>query len=163
LLISEGLVVVFLLMRRPSRDLSRSPVDWLLAIAATWGPLLVRPSGDEPIVSPAAAAFVWLVGTFVQVWAKLALGRSFGCIPAHRGLKLEGPYRIVRHPMYAGYLLCHVSFWLLNPSLGNLALFAVCDMLQIPRLLAEERLLGRDPEYQRYRGEVRFRLVPGLF
>ena len=163
LLASEGLVVVFLLARRPSRDLSRSPVDWGLALAATAGPLLIRPSAGAPLVSPAIAAVLWSAGTLVQIWAKLALGRSFGCVPAHRGLRLGGPYRLVRHPMYAGYLLGHVAAILLNPTVGNLALFAACDALLLPRILAEERLLGRDPSYQLYRAEVRSRLVPGVF
>jgi protein-S-isoprenylcysteine O-methyltransferase Ste14 len=163
LLLSEGLVVVFLLARRPSRDLSRAPMDWLLAVGATCGPLLVRPVGGDPLVAPAVAAVLWLTGTFIQLWAKIALGRSFGCVPAHRGIKREGPYCVVRHPMYAGYLLGHIAFWLLNPTVGNLLLLALCDAIQIPRLLAEERLLGRDPGYRQYADKVRYRLVPGLF
>ena len=84
-------------------------------------------------------------------------------MPANRGVKLGGPYRYVRHPMYAGYLLCHVAFLLLNPSPWNLVVYALCDGLQVPRILAEERLLCRDGTYAAYRARVRWRLIPGVF
>jgi len=163
LLVSEGLVILFLLARRTTTEVSHDPADWLLAVAATCGPLLVSPRPGDPLVSPSTAACLWLAGTILQVSAKLALGRSFGCVPAHRGLKRSGPYHFVRHPMYAGYLLSHVAFLLMNPSMGNLAIYAFCDVMQVPRLLREERLLGRDPDYRSYCDEVRWRVVPGLF
>ena len=65
--------------------------------------------------------------------------------------------------MYAGYLLSHVAFLLMNPTPGNLAIYALCDLVQVPRILVEERLLGRDPAYRAYCDEVRWRVVPGLF
>ena len=163
LLISEGLVIVFLLARRTATFVTHDPADWLLAIAATCGPLLVSPRLGVPWVSPAIAGAVWLAGTLLQVSAKLALGRSFGCVAAHRGLKRGGPYQWVRHPMYLGYMLSHIAFLLMNPSLGNLAIYVLCDAVQLPRILREEQLLGKDPDYQTYREQVRWRVVPGLF
>lgn len=163
LLISEGLVIVFLIARRPTAEMSRRPSDWLLAIAATCGPLLVAPGRGAPLAPPAVAACVWLVGTLVQVSAKVALGRSFGCVPAHRGLKRGGPYHFVRHPMYAGYAIGHVAFLLMNPTPGNLAIYALSGALQVRRILVEERLLGRDPAYLAYCGTVRWRMIPGVF
>ena len=103
------------------------------------------------------------MGLIVQVHAKLILGRSFGCVPAHRGLQLSGPYRFVRHPMYAGYLLSHIAFLLVNPTLRNVAAYAFCYALQIPRLLAEERFLAIDPKYREYQANVTSRLIPGIF
>lgn len=163
LLVSEGMVIVFLLARAPTDDVSRNPAAWLLAFAATCGPLLINPGRGEPLVPASWAASVWLAGILIQVAAKFALGRSFGCVAAHRGLKRGGPYRYLRHPMYTGYLLSHVAFWLMNPTLANLAIYALCDLVQVPRILFEERLLGRDPAYRTYCGEVRWRMVPGVF
>lgn len=160
---SEGLVVIFMLLRRRADEISRHPGEWLLAAAATCAPMLVTSGVGNPLISPAVGATVLLMGLLVQMHAKLTLGRSFGCIPANRGLKLSGPYRFVRHPMYAGYLLSHLGFLGLNPTPWNLVLYAFCYALQIPRLLAEERLLERDAHYRDYQATVRYRILPGIF
>jgi protein-S-isoprenylcysteine O-methyltransferase Ste14 len=162
LLPSDGLVLFFLLIRRQPRALSCSAGEWLLALAATCTPLLVSPGG-EPLLPPTVAALLLLVGLIVQVHAKLVLGRSIGCVPANRGIKVAGPYRLVRHPIYAGYLLSHLGFLAINPTPWNAALYAVCIGLQVPRLLREERLLRRDPQYSAYEAAVRYRLIPGVF
>ncbi len=108
-------------------------------------------------------ASLLLMGTILQVHAKLVLGRSFGCVPANRGLKLNGPYRFVRHPMYAGYLLGHIAFLMMNPTAWNWVVYAACYSLQIPRMLTEERLLSEDHRYRAYQSAVTYRLIPGLF
>lgn len=160
---SEGLVVIFLLFRRSTGQISLRWQDWLLALLATLSPMLVQPGVGVALLPPALGATLLVMGTIVQVHAKLTLGRSFGCVPAHRGLQLAGPYRFVRHPMYAGYLLGHVAFLLMNPTLWNMGAYAVCYALQIPRLLAEERLLANDGEYRSYQTSVKYRMIPGIF
>lgn len=163
LLPSEGAVVLFIFLRRETTNITLELKDWLLSFAATVAPLMVVPGTSQPIAPAAVCAGVLLMGIVVQVHAKLTLGRSFGCVPAHRGLQLTGPYQWVRHPMYAGYLLSHAAFLLMNPAAWNLLTYTVCYALQIPRLLAEERWLSNDPRYQAYRAVVRYRLLPGVF
>jgi protein-S-isoprenylcysteine O-methyltransferase Ste14 len=163
LLPSEGLVVLFMLIRRRPTDISQQPGEWLLALAATCAPMLVATGIGHTLVPAVVGVAILMMGMVIQLHAKVTLGRSFGCVPAHRGLKLAGPYRFVRHPMYAGYLLSHLAFLLMNPTLWNLGVYVLCYSLQVPRLWAEERLLSRDPSYQAYRAAVRYRLVPGLF
>jgi len=163
LLPSEGLVVLFILIRRTTRDVSMRPTEWFLAITASVAPLLVIPVAGQQIVPSMVAATFILGGLLVQFHAKIVLGRCFGMVPAHRGLKRSGPYRLVRHPMYAGYLISHVGFLLINPTIWNLSVYAVCYSLQIPRLLAEERILSADPKYVNYSEHVRYRLLPGIF
>ncbi len=163
LLPSEGAVLLFVLLRRTTEQVSKRPLDWALAFAATCAPMLVTVSAGRPLIPPAACAAIIVLGTLVQVHAKLVLGRSFGCVPAHRGLKAEGPYRFVRHPMYAGYMLSHAAFALMNPSAWNIGLYVVCAAIQLPRMLAEERILAGDEAYCRYCAAVRHRLIPGIF
>lgn len=163
LLPSEGLVVFFILIRRTTTDVSLQWGHWLLAFAATASPMLVQTTVGDPLVPAAAGAAGILMGMVIQLHAKLVLGRSMGCVAANRGLKFSGPYRYVRHPMYAGYLLTHFSFLLMNPSLYNLILYLASCALQLNRIGVEERLLERDPLYRDYRAAVPFRLVPPLF
>jgi hypothetical protein len=102
---SEGLVIFFMLVRRRTEKVSHRLWDWALGFGAFCCPLLVWPAADNALVAPIVAAPILLMGMLVQVHAKLVLGRSFGVVAAHRGLKLAGPYRFVRHPMYAGYFV----------------------------------------------------------
>jgi len=163
LLISETAVALFALIRRPTHKLSMELGDWLLAITATSAGLLIIPGVTlVPALAPLGVFFA-VGGNFVQAWAKLVLRRSFGVAPANRGIKLTGPYRYVRHPMYAGYLLVHVGVMILMFSPINMVIYAIGWWAQILRILAEERLLSQDPEYAAYMTTVRWRLIPGVF
>ncbi len=162
-LLSEGLVVLFVLLRRPAREVSLQPAQWCMALLATTAPLCIRTGTDWSVVPLAIGTAMGMFGIAVQVYSKVALGRSFGCVPALRGLKTGGPYRIVRHPIYTGYLITHVSVLLMNPSFWNLAVYLICYSVQIPRMHAEEQLLNRDPCYAEYLTAVRYRLIPGIY
>jgi protein-S-isoprenylcysteine O-methyltransferase Ste14 len=162
-LFSEGLVLALLMIRRKSDSMSSRPPEWMFAFFATAAPLLVRPGGGHPLIPDQVGAFLLLGGMFIQLSAKLVLRRSFGIIPANRGVKVEGPYRFVRHPMYLGYLCVHIGFLLMSPNAWNFCLYFLSEVGQVIRLLAEERLLLQDPTYQDYTKKVRWRLAPGIF
>mgnify|MGYP001278005057 CR=1 FL=1 len=161
LLLSEGLVVLLLLIRRPTDRISTRGVDWALAVGGTFVVLLVG-QGGPPLHGP-LGAMLMLIGLVIHVGAKLSLLRSFGVVAANRGVKAGGLYRLVRHPMYAGYMLTHAGFLLVAPSLWNLAVYAVAWAFLIARIYAEEKVLSEDPAYQVLKGRVRYRLLPGIF
>ncbi|WP_375450108.1 methyltransferase family protein [uncultured Devosia sp.] len=164
LLVSEGAALVFVLLRRFTNDMSFHPADWGLALVGSAAPLLVQPTGANG--SAALLAFcsiLMLVGLVVQLAAKLTLRRSFGAVAANRGVKVGGPYRLVRHPMYAGYLMTHIGFLLTNPSARNALAYGICFIAQIGRIIAEEKLLTADSKYRDFAARVRYRLVPGIF
>lgn len=163
LLISESMVVLFILLRRSTETISRRGGDWAIGLAGTLLPLLaIAPRGDA--LAPHQLVEGLMIGGFLlQISAKLTLRRSFGVVAANRGVKASGPYRLVRHPMYAGYALTHVGFLLAGPTLWNVAIYAGTLALQVRRILAEERVLGADPAYRALAGKTRFRLLPGVF
>ena len=165
IMVAETAVVLFVLIRRPTDKISLKLGDWLLAITATYAPLLIQPA-DTPaalhLLVPLGVSLA-VVGNVVQIAAKMFLRRSFGIAPANRGIKTDGMYRIVRHPMYAGYLLVHVGILMLMPTMLNLVIYAIGWWAQILRLLAEERLLSEDPAYQALMEQTRWRLIPGVF
>jgi protein-S-isoprenylcysteine O-methyltransferase Ste14 len=161
---AEALAVGLILLRRRARELSLIPMDWALAVGATAAPLLVRPMAHSaPLVPIGVCAGLMLTGLVFQVLAKLTLRFSFGMAPANRGLKVTGAYRIVRHPIYAAYLIGQAGFFLLNPSLWNAAVYGVGLGLQILRIAAEERVLSHDTAHASFRAATPYRLIPGLY
>jgi len=162
-MISETAVMLFTLIRRPTDAISLRAGDWMLAFTATIAPLLIVPIADPyPLLAP-LGVFLLFLGNCWQAYAKLILRRSFGIAPANRGIKVTGPYRFMRHPMYAGYLMVHIGVLAVMFSWWNLLIYGIGWFAQIKRLRAEEHLLSGDPAYQAYAGEVRWRLIPGLF
>ena len=163
LLLSETAVAAFTLIRRPTTKLSMNLGDWLLATTSTCAGLLIIPGVMlVPALAPLGVTLAD-VGNLIQAWAKLVLRRSFGVAPANRGIKISGPYRLVRHPMYAGYALVHMGVMILMFTPINAVIYAIGWWAQILRILAEERLLSEDPEYADYMTKVRWRLIPGVF
>jgi len=72
-----------------------------------------------------------------------------------------GPYRHVRHPMYAGALLLLAGTPLALGSLAALLLVIPFAVVLIARLLDEERMLSVElAGYREYCRQVRFRLIP---
>ena len=103
------------------------------------------------------------VGLIIVIGGKISLGYSFGLLPANRGVMERGLYRIVRHPIYLGYLMTHVPFLAAHPSAWNAAVFLVGDArVDLYAAFYEEQTLRRDPKYVRYCEIVRWRLVPGV-
>lgn len=75
-------------------------------------PLLARPAPAGTLIPADLATALMLAGLLVQIAAKAALWRSFGLLPANLGIRTGDPYWLLRHPMYAGYMLTHVGFLL---------------------------------------------------
>jgi protein-S-isoprenylcysteine O-methyltransferase Ste14 len=164
ILTSEGLGVIIILLRKPALRANFSPYATGVAFLGTAAPLLViAPKGATPLIPVILGFWVMVAGLLLNISAKVALNRSFGLAAANRGVKREGPYRFLRHPMYAGYATTQIAFLLLHPYLWNLAVYALAWTLQILRIHAEEQVLLDDPAYRAYADKVRFRLAPGLY
>ncbi len=162
IIVSEALVVVFMLTRRMAKDVSTNPLDWLVALLGTAAPMLVRPGG-HPLTPPIFGMGLMLLGVLFTIWGKLVLRRGFGLAAANRGVVRTGAYRFVRHPIYAGYIVIYIGFFVLNPTAWNAAVYLSVATLLVLRILAEERVLARDPAYADFMTEVRYRVAPGLF
>jgi protein-S-isoprenylcysteine O-methyltransferase Ste14 len=162
LLVGEALVVVLTCLRRPASVVDRRPLVRLVTAVSMTFPLLSKPAQIAPIIPETAAAMLLGIGLLVVVGGKISLGYSFGLLPANRGVMERGLYRIVRHPIYLGYLLTHIPFLAAHPSGWNIAVLVAGDAALIVRALYEEQTLGRDPQYVRYCETVRWRLVPGI-
>jgi protein-S-isoprenylcysteine O-methyltransferase Ste14 len=157
----EGWAAVLFLTRRSPHQLSMRPIAWLAAPIGSFAMLLARPT-DGGLPHGACEA-VQLVGLLIALASLGTLGRSFGIVAANRGVKTGGPYRLVRHPAYLGYLIGYIGYVAENPSVANLSLLCVSTAFQLVRIGEEERLLSGDSTYEAYRRSVRYRLVPLIY
>ena len=164
LLVSESLVIVLTLARRPASRVDRSVPAAIVTVVSVAGPPLMRADADFAALAPdLLTATVSALAILLIVSGKLTLGRSFGLVPANRGVVVAGPYAAVRHPIYAGYLVVHVAFLAAHPSTWNIVVLALADGALIVRALMEERVLANDAQYRAYCTRVAWHLVPGVF
>ena len=163
LIASESLVVVLTIARRRARYVDRSVAAAVMTTLSLVGPPLVRATDAAPLTADAATAMLAAVGLGLVVVGKIALGRSFGLVPANRGVVVRGPYTLVRHPIYTGYLITHIGFLMAHPTPWNAGVFLIADIALVLRALMEERVLSADVAYQQYCRRVGWHLVPGVF
>jgi protein-S-isoprenylcysteine O-methyltransferase Ste14 len=163
LLVSEMLVVALTVLRRSAATVDRSMRARLLTTVSLLGPPLVKPAQMIPLLSASITVSGSIIGLAIVIAGKLTLGRSFGLMPANRGIVSSGVYRLVRHPIYLGYLITHVAFIFANPTAWNVAVLTLGDIALLLRAVCEEETLARDASYQEYQQVVRWRICPGLF
>jgi protein-S-isoprenylcysteine O-methyltransferase Ste14 len=163
-LIQYSLATVTMIARRPPKRISFDPWYWALTFLTTyWGFLIMGFLEPGVCVLPGAATdAVAVLSLLGVVWGRLSLGRNIGCVPAQRDLVTEGPYRYVRHPIYAAMFLGLLGFALQIYSPRNAVLIGVGVVLTMVKSVTEERFLAQDPAYASYMERVRWRWLPGV-
>jgi protein-S-isoprenylcysteine O-methyltransferase Ste14 len=123
---------------------------------------------DLPDSIQIIALCVIFLGTMVSTWA-MVVNRFFSShvrIQTDRGHTVisAGPYRVVRHPGYAGGIFAWIatpvffsSYWVVIPTVAVI-------LLTIIRTALEDRTLKEElPGYREYTERVRYRLLPGIW
>ncbi|HEX4211052.1 MAG TPA: isoprenylcysteine carboxylmethyltransferase family protein, partial [Candidatus Binataceae bacterium] len=138
----------------------------LATLSATGGMMLfplLRPVTSSPGWLHRGGETIELAGLILTQLSRLYLGRSFGLLPANRGVVSGGPFRLVRHPVYLGWLILTVGFTTANPISSNLLVTLIILPFMFARIEQEEIVLETDPQYRAYRRRTCYRLLPGLF
>jgi protein-S-isoprenylcysteine O-methyltransferase Ste14 len=140
------------------------------AVYVTWLLVFLLPGFDHrfgwsrmPLWLVILSEVLVLSGYLITIWVVTKNRFAGRTIQVELGQQLvsDGPYRVVRHPMYSA--ICII--WLFTPlALGSyfaLPAFALLIPLIVLRLLNEERVLHQQlPGYTEYCSQTRFRLVP---
>ena len=111
-----------------------------------------------------ASAVLILTGNLLCVVVLRRLGRSFSIMAEARTLVTDGPYAIVRHPLYLVEELACVGAFIHVVSWSAALLYAVHFGFQVQRMVNEERVLLRafPRQYSAYAARTA-RLIPGIW
>ena len=153
------------LRRGPAVATSRSVTAHAAALAATWAPFALpllhggRPGAAQQTVADA----LMVAGMTWSVWSLRYLGRNVSVLAQARAVVDTGPYRWVRHPLYAGEIVAGFGLAIAANSLAAAAVWLMIVGLQAYRAVREEQVLLRAlPGYAGYR-ERTAALLPGVF
>jgi protein-S-isoprenylcysteine O-methyltransferase Ste14 len=107
------------------------------------------------LFSPAPAVIACQVcGFAVMLWSRLSFPRgsfSFGAKPVTSTIVTAGPYRVIRHPIYAGAMLILWGSVAGHASLVNAGIGLFASLFTLGKIVHEERLLRCSlPGYEQY-------------
>ena len=159
LLLRNTSLTALFLCRRPAKVTSRSVKEWVIAMVGT---CIGYFYGSGAVLLPGVATVLIIVAGCMCTVSILALGRSFGIVPANRGIIAGGPYAVVRHPIYLSYVVFDVGYLLGALSLHNVLVFVGLILSFYLRATYEERLLHQDPGYCEYAKRTPYMFIPGL-
>lgn len=160
--LTEALSTALLLLSRVPKARDTHPVALLCVGWAYLYSALLDVTPGTNLVTHQVGSAICSVGMLLTIWGKMAIGTSFGLLPATREVVCRGPYRFVRHPIYAGHFITHAGFLLSDLTLWNLTILGVLYLCQIVRVLREERVLRQEAAYRAYCREVPYRFCYGL-
>lgn len=151
--------------------LVRSTYVWIASALLIAVDLFWMPIGGTLYRVPSPAAWVCVVVQIVGLWFTIRGAQAIdpmelagirdSTIPTT--LQVRGPYRLVRHPLYFGWMLMAFGTAVMT---GDRLVFAILSTSYLAIAIPfEERSLVRlfGEQYQRYRGRVRWRMIPFIY
>jgi protein-S-isoprenylcysteine O-methyltransferase Ste14 len=159
-------IIALVFLRRMPIAKSAGLLPKLVALAAAYIAISrakLLPLVHLPLPAEAAAVSLTVLGTIASIFVLFRLGRSFSILPEARKLTTDGPYRIVRHPLYVAEEIGNIGIMLQYLQPWSLLIEIAAVGLQLWRISFEERVLTRAfPEYAAYAARTR-RLIPGVY
>lgn len=149
----------------PPREVSTLIAYGLTRFATVAAALFIGPLGAESPVRETVATVVFAGGVTLRLVAIRTLGRFYSHhVIRHdeHAIVSSGPYRLIRHPAYAGMLLGHAGLIVFFFNWPALVLLAGLAGVLSWRIRVEERTLLVLPAYSAYAAQ-HARLLPGVW
>jgi protein-S-isoprenylcysteine O-methyltransferase Ste14 len=157
--------IVLLVVRRTPKAKAEGLLPRVAALAGGFlgiGIVLLPPHELSPTFNAISAALI-LAGTIFSFYAIIRLGRSVSIMAEARRLVTDGPYAVIRHPLYLGEAVALLGLTLQYLSAWALLLLGLQLAFQFLRMSNEEQVLSRTfPEYRAYMQRTA-RLIPGVY
>jgi protein-S-isoprenylcysteine O-methyltransferase Ste14 len=127
----------------------------LTAIVATPGITSLRGGSGAALYLFALGLFWWAINTSLRKPLSAAFSPD---LPAH--LVAEGPYRIIRHPLYCSYLVCWLAGWVTTGRWWLAPTIVVMLVIYFLAAAEEEKKFTQSPLAEAYQ---QYRVRTGLF
>lgn len=137
-------------------------LPWCITLVADYmpWPVAFAPDTRHGVLLDVASMACVLSGLVMTILTVSFLGKSFSIVPQARSIVQRGPYRWIRHPLYAAEELAVLGIVLRVLSPVTFAIFVLHIVIQVCRILYEEKLLLQTfPEYGDY-STRRWRAIP---
>lgn len=129
------------------------------------------PTFETPFIHISMNLFLLLL-MWVYAWASLSLWLKASNL-TNRGIVTKWPYKYVRHPAY----VCKNMAWFIGAfpmiyiaaTSDGLSLFSVLSGVALwmwiyyLRAMTEENHLSADPDYVKYKKQVKYKFIPGIW
>jgi protein-S-isoprenylcysteine O-methyltransferase Ste14 len=159
--------------RRPPATLDQGTYPFIaialaVGMASTALAAITGIGGFLPPWTAYVGAGLMAVGLPLRAWALVTLGPFFTMpitILSGQSIVARGPYRLLRHPAYAGGVLTAVGLPLVfGTTIGFAVTLVACAIVYPYRIRIEERtLVERFGERYRDYSRRTWRLIPGLY
>jgi len=169
------------LIAERARQFTPETKKWDRILATLWGLMsgivsLILAGLDKrfgwspqiPLTVQLIAMLFYMFGSAFAAWALLSNPFFAGTVrvQTERGhaVATAGPYRIVRHPGYAGWMLSNLAAVIMLGSIWALLPAVIAVVALAARTALEDRTLRDElTGYEEYTRMVRYRLVPGVW
>lgn len=167
LLLFVAMMIALIILREEPRLQATGSWPRITALVGTnlvfFGVFVLPARGPLNIYESLASSALILTSNILCVLVLYRLGRSFSIMAEARSLITDGPYAVIRHPLYFVEEIGIIGAFIQFASWSAALLFAVHFACQLQRMRNEERVLMRafPRQYRAYSARTA-RFIPGV-